>query len=160
MLEWRHSLSRRGTYTVTYIDAKLTLSVSTSNSRSVCTDDSTACPRDEPNNQWAAADAECYCHVTLTPCCYWTPPTAIGGCTEFYVRCTEATRPMYADKFYSRPNCSNSPHHHQPWTIQSYSPDMAARIGWLVGRLRGTVVERWSVVGELFLSCARPTADE
>jgi len=25
--------------------------------------------------------------------------------------------------------------------------------------LRGTVVERWSVTGELFLSCARPAAD-
>jgi len=29
----------------------------------------------------------------------------------------------------------------------------------LVGWLRGTVVERWSLTGELSLSCARPAAD-
>jgi len=28
-------------------------------------------------------------------------------------------------------------------------------IGWL----HGTAVERWSLIGELSLSCARPTAD-
>jgi len=30
----------------------------------------------------------------------------------------------------------------------------------LVGWLRGTVVERWSLTGELSLFCARPTADD
>ena len=33
--------------------------------------------------------------------------------------------------------------------------DTGTNLGWL----RGTVVERWSLTGELSLSCARPAAD-
>jgi len=29
----------------------------------------------------------------------------------------------------------------------------------VIGQLRGTVVERWSLTGELSLSCAQPAAD-
>jgi len=32
-------------------------------------------------------------------------------------------------------------------------------VGWLVGWLRGTVVERRFLTGELSLYCARPVAD-
>jgi len=39
--------------------------------------------------------------------------------------------------------------------IRGYKRPRSVSIGWL----RGTAVERWSLTGELSLSCARPAAD-
>jgi len=67
----------------------------------------------------------------------------------------------YASLFQLRVLCLHPQHNlFPPAQIITACQLIICNIGWSNGWLRGTVVERRSLAGDLSLSCARPVADE